>query len=449
MSEMQKSRTWLSTLLTVYRNSPISYQRMLLDASRNLFKRLQPGFKKEAIQQLERQYQWDGLSDADAARAAKKEYNRLFWRDLTNVVIFGFGMQVAWNLFSKLPGLVIPLIFSGTDEDDRKKTMQDELIHAAIGGQVEGLTGGDVLSNALTALATGDKLSNITKNMPLTEDIDRIVREFGVDRYAALNDILNTMISASIGVNPETFTDAVVAIYDACQGDMPTIREATLCLARIAQVPQSQLDQIYFEEMGCMGDEARKLTPAEVAERYARYKVIKGAPLTHWLYDDEVLAKRMQSRTKQAVTELKGQLQRSYTDEVNAGYDAAEETYKQMAQRIKQYKAQYEECTTDAEREQVSRDMAALTSAPEYATYQSFKLYNKYLQRMAKGYLEAKSADEAARYLDGLHYFKPKMVEAVQATDPAEANRLATELAQWYSDFVQQGQTQAQGSVQH
>jgi 2-polyprenyl-3-methyl-5-hydroxy-6-metoxy-1,4-benzoquinol methylase len=449
MSEMQKSRTWLSTMFTVYRNSPISYQRMLLDASRNLFKRFVPGFKKEAIQQLERQYQWDGLSDADAARAAKKEYNRLFWRDLTNVATFGFVMQIAWNIFGKLPGLAIPLLFSGTDEDDRKKTMQDELIHAAIGGQVEGLTGGDIISDGLTSLVTSGELSDITKDMPMTQDIDNVVREFGIDCYAALNDLLNTMISASIGVNPATFTDAVVAIYDACQGDMPTIREATLCLARIAQVPQSQLDQIYFEEMGCMGDEARKLTPAEVAERYARYKVIKGAPLTHWLYDDEVLAKRMQSRTKQAVTELKGQLQRSYTDEVNAGYDAAEETYKQMAQRIKQYKAQYEECTTDAEREQVSRDMAALTSAPEYATYQSFKLYNKYLQRMAKGYLEAKSADEAARYLDGLHYFKPKMVEAVQATDPAEANRLATELAQWYSDFVQQGQTQAQGSVQH
>ena len=36
---------------------------------------------------------------------------------------------------------------------------------------------------------------------------------------------------------------------------------------------QSQTDKIYFDELGATAAEASKMTPAEIAERYAEYKI--------------------------------------------------------------------------------------------------------------------------------------------------------------------------------
>jgi hypothetical protein len=436
MSEMQKQRSWLSTSLTVYRNSPISYERMLVEANRNLVKRLQPGFKEESIAYMQKKFVWEGLDEEQAERAARHEYYRTAWRDIANIATFGYAMQLAWNVFGKLPGLLLPQLFSGTDEDDRKKTLQEENIHALIGGQVEGLTGGDIISDGLTSIVTGGSITDLTKDMPVTQDIDNIVREFGYDRYAALNDLLNTLASVTTGANPATFSDAAVAIFDACQGDMPTIREVTFCLARIAQVPQSQLSQIYFEELGCMGDEAKTLTPQQVAERYARYKVMKGAPLMHWFYSDEVRDQRKASYEEQATTKLKEQLLRLYPQEVNDAYDQAEEIYKDVSVRVKEGRDKFEEATTDEQREALSRSYAAMTGEDDFRIYRIFKLYNKHLSDLSKKYMEAKTPAEATHYLEGLRYFKPKMMEIINAADEAESNRKAEELSRWYSTFL-------------
>jgi hypothetical protein len=437
MSEMQKSRTWASTLFTVYRNSPISYQRMLVDASRNLTKRLQSDFKKKSIAYATKRFLWDGLDEDQAKRAAEKEYRRILWRDVANAATFGFVMQLAWNLFGKLPGLVLAQAFSGTDEEDRKKTVGEEILHAIIGGQVEGLTGGDIISDGLTALATANQLSSITKEMPITQDLDNIISEFSYDEYAALNDLLNTLASASLGVNPATFSDAVAAIYDACQGDMSTIREVTFCLMRIAQVPQSQLDQIYFEEMGCMGDEARKLTPQQVAERYASYKVIKGAPLTHGLYDDETKQKRTESYTKRANTALKDQMTRLFPEEVNAAYDEAEAIYQEYLPKVKDLKRRWAEATTDEEYAALQQEQADLRAEDGYAIYDNFERCNRRLKQLASGYLNAQSPDEADIYLEAMQYYKPKMIEVINTEDEAESLRKFEALSQWFGEFME------------
>ena len=50
------------------------------------------------------------------------------------------------------------------------------------------------------------------------------------------------------------------------------------------------------------------MSPGEMAERYARYKVAKGAPLTGWAYSDEAEEKREKAylkRFKKLVNERK------------------------------------------------------------------------------------------------------------------------------------------------
>lgn len=56
---------------------------------------------------------------------------------------------------------------------------------------------------------------------------------------------------------------------------------------RIINAPQSQIDKLYWDEIDLSGEQASKLTPQQLAQRYAEYKVKRGTPLAPWLWDDE------------------------------------------------------------------------------------------------------------------------------------------------------------------
>ena len=69
---------------------------------------------------------------------------------------------------------------------------------------------------------------------------------------------------------------------DACGDDPELANEAVICVSRILSVPQSQIDKMYFDEVGLRGDEVSKYTPAQLAERYALYKVKRGRFFAPW-----------------------------------------------------------------------------------------------------------------------------------------------------------------------
>jgi len=82
-----------------------------------------------------------------------------------------------------------------------------------------------------------------------------------------------------------------VAIVDAADGDLGVGKEIGMLLLRISQVPQSQLDQLYIDELGMSAKDAKALPMEELAQRYAAYKRMKDAPLTGWAYSDEAREK--------------------------------------------------------------------------------------------------------------------------------------------------------------
>lgn len=303
-SPVQLDRTVLATMLTVFRNSSMGYQRQLHDAIRNIGKMMKPGYKAASIEFMTKQMVRDGLTEEQAEHAANRNYEREKWRSAARVATFGFLVQFAWNL----GGSIAYLLF-GDDDDKKEEMLTEALIHGLIGGSMEGLAGGNVMSEALNMVAKGESLNNYDPSLlPIISDMKSAYKKMSYDPVAGANDLINLAIQAGIGVNPQTLTDAVVAVVDACGGDLDTSKEAMLLIMRVLQVPQSQVDEIYIDELGENAASAKRMSVSEMAERYARYKVAKGAPITGWAYSDEAEEKREKAylkRFKKLVKERK------------------------------------------------------------------------------------------------------------------------------------------------
>ena len=365
LSQIQMDRTVASVVLTVFRNSSMGYQRMYVDALRNITRMTKKGYKTESIEYMKKQMLRDGLAEADADRAANRIYNRSFVKNAVQALTFGFIVQLAWNL-----GPYLPYIFGGDDDDKKKEMATDAAVRALVGGPVEGMSGGSVLSNVLGNIAMGEKLSEVNGvQLPLSSDVENLFKLFGKDNVRAVNEIFNIVIQSGIGVNPQTITDAVVAIVDACNGDLGTATEAALCLMRILQVPQSQLEDLYLDEIDFSADDALDLTIREFAERYAKYKVSRSAPLTKWMYTDEKEKEREETFIKRFTSEAEELKRTRGNEEAKAFYQYYDNEYADVAESLRDLKRR----AKDAEGAEVK---AISKEADEFVKTEEFKRYN-------------------------------------------------------------------------
>jgi len=294
LSAAQLDRTVFATAITVFRNSAMGFQRQAHDAIRNIGKHIKKGYKEQSIEFMTKQLVREGLSEEQAAAAAGRRYNRSFWRDSVRLATFAFLVEFAWNL----GGSIVYLLF-GKDDDEKEKMLAEAFKHALIGGSIEGLAGGNVMSEAMNMVAKGENLRNYDPTLlPILSDMKRVYAMMGYDWVAGTNELVNLAVQAGFGVNPQTLTDTVVAVIDACNGDMETSREAMLLIMRVLQVPQSQIDQIYIDELGVNASTARRMSPKQMAKRYADYKLNRNAPLTRGLYPEKLEEKRRKSYEK-------------------------------------------------------------------------------------------------------------------------------------------------------
>lgn len=306
LSSMQLDRTVASVAFTVFRNASMGYQRRMVSALSNLKRKLKPGYRDESIAFMTKQMLRDGLDEEQAASAARRAYNRSWFRDIADTLIFGFVLQLTWNLAPYIPYLLL-----GDDDDEKDKMLEDATLHALAGG-VEGLTGGNVMSELYNRARSGEGVGNYNFNLlPLMSDLQTTLRHFKNDEVMAANDIINLLVQSSIGVNPQTITDAYVAIMDAAEGDLSTGKEIAMMLMRLGQVPQTQLDNLYIDELGMSAKDAKGHSLEDLAKRYATYKRRKNAPLTGILYDDteraaaeERYIKRFEEKVKERISGL-------------------------------------------------------------------------------------------------------------------------------------------------
>lgn len=376
LSQVQVDRTVASVVFTVFRNSSMGYQRMYVDAIRNLGRMMKPGYKDDSFFYMTKQMMRDGLTEEQAWRAADRIYKRSFAKNVLQALTFGFIVQLAWNL-----GPYLPYIFGGDDDDKKDEMVKDATVRALVGGPVEGLAGGNILSNAIGNLAMDESLSKVSgAQLPLASDIENTFKLFENDEVRAYNDLFNLAVQSFIGVNPQTISDVVVAVIDACNGDLETATEAMLCIMRILQVPQSQIENFYIDEIDFKADEAYDMTVQEFAERYAKYKVMRNAPLTQWMYTDEEEKKKedkyIQLFTQKALEERK----KRGSEEAKAWYQYVEGSeYKGIEQTLKDIRDQIE-AEADAGRfgsdiiKAAQQKMIDLQKTPAFQKYMDAKM---------------------------------------------------------------------------
>lgn len=329
LSTMQVDRTAASVAFSLFRNSSMGYQRMFVDALRNIKRKFTKGYKEESIEFMKKQLIRDGLEETAAEKAAKRMYTRSIMHSAMRAVTFGFVVQFAWNL-----GAYLPYLIAGDDDDEKRDMVKDAARHALF-GPIEGLSGGSVLSEMGNLVASGEGLKDYDPTLlPVVSDMKRLLNMFSYDEVAAANEMFNLLIQAGIGVNPQTLTDTAVAIIDACNGDLKTATEATLCLLRILQIPQTQADKIYIDEIDFTADKGLELTIYEFAKRYADYKVKRGAPLTGWMYSSEKEQERIDKYIKR-FDKMAEEYKRSRgNEEAKKYYEYLDTEYKEVTETI-------------------------------------------------------------------------------------------------------------------
>lgn len=403
LSPMQVDRSWLSVLFTVFRNSSMSYTRQQYDAFRNEVKLFTPGYRQRAEEFMIKQLQREGLTEEQAKKAAHEELRKGPLHNLARIAVFGFLLQFAWNLGAYLPYLILG------DDDDEKKNMTDDALTHALFGSLEGLTSGDVLSQAGNMALQGEgNWATVTKDMPLVSDLSDILKTFPKDNVEALNDCVNLLTQSAVGVNPQSITDAMVAIMDYCGDDAQTSRECALLMARILNCPQSQLDKIYFDELSASGVEASKMTPSQIAERFARYKRHRSAPLTGWMYSDaDKDGKRKETVYKKAREHFKTAASKSNKEEL----EQWKAEYKETAAKLSAIKKLREQDEDEADEQ-----MDALENTPEYDRYLIMKDYNSDMNDITKAWLNSKSPTEREQLTKAMFKVQQEMVNELKTS---------------------------------
>ena len=382
LSTMQVDRSWLSVLFTIFRNSSMSYTRQLYDAIRNIKHRFEPGYQSMSEEYMAKQMRRDGIDPDKADSNAKSEYRRSLLRDIARIGVFGYILQFAWNL-----GAYLPYLIAGDDKDEKSK-MWDDVINHTMFGSIEGLTGGDVMSSA-GQMALNGEVSNwsyLVKDMPLASDLAAILQKMPKDKVAAMNDVVNLLVQSGVGVNPQSLTDAVVAIMDYCGDDAETSRECALLIARILNCPQSQTDKIYFDELGATAAEASKMTPAEIAERYAEYKIHRGAPLTGWAYSEEARDSVKTAQQNRVLTKAKekmsNRMETEATKQLLSTYDEVSKQQTELSKLKKTDRAAYRE------------GMKQLRQKYNMREHGRMKRYKHDMKQLTEKYLRSKNAEE-------------------------------------------------------
>ena len=382
LSTMQVDRSWETVMFSVFRNSPMAYTRMLYNALRNLKHRFEPGYKGLSEEFMAKQMRRDGIDPNKADRNAKSEYRRALLHDMVTVGVFGYLLQLAWNL-----GAYLPYLIAG-DDKDQKNDMWDDAFKHSFFGSIEGLTGGDVYSAIGNDFIHGMGLNPLTasKEMPLSADIQSIVSKWNKDKVAAMNDVVNLLVQSGVGVNPQSLTDVVVAIMDYCGDDAETSRECALLIARIFNCPQSQTDKIYFDELGATAAEASKMTPAEIAERYAEYKIHRGAPLTGWAYSEEARDSVKTAQQNRVLTKAKekmsNRMETEATKQLLSTYDEVSKLQTELSKLKKTDRAAYRE------------GMKQLRQKYNMREHGRMKRYKHDMKQLTEKYLRSKNAEE-------------------------------------------------------
>lgn len=275
LSPLQAEATFVSSVLTAYRNSPFGYNRKMATAIANLKKKMKKGFKQESIEYMTKQLMRDGLNEEQAKKFAKSTYRRSVARDAADVALYEFFLNYIWVLG---PSLIY--IFGGDDDEKKKELNVEALIDGAMGG-LGNLPAGETLTGAIKAIAEGDVSNFKLPQAVAMQDMETIADLMQTDPVRAAGEVLNILVAMGVGVNPQTFTDMFVALADTEDWSDP--RELAMLVLRLINAPNSKLELLEADE--AMENYGANIE--EITREYAEYQKSKRAPLTRLMYSDD------------------------------------------------------------------------------------------------------------------------------------------------------------------
>ena len=403
MSMIQSDRTWITAVVTAFRNSSISYTRMTYNALRNTLRRFKPGYRGMSEEFMAKQMEREGIDPNKASEYAKREYRLSVIRDFVTVGVFAYILPFVWNLTAYTPYLLFG------DDDDKKKDMWSDIFTHTMFGSVEGLALGDMYSATLNSLyrsmfhGEDFNANNFTKDLPFVSDINTMVKDFQTKEWGVgLTDVLNIMIQSGIGINPQTLTDAVVAIYDYCGADEKTPIECALLIMRIMNCPQSQMDKIYFDELDMTGAEAKQLKPSEIAKRYAEYKAMREAPIRILIPDDgSAKARNFSNAEKRAKEDVNAKLQ---TEETKQLLNEYKETAKKLDEIGK---------LKDEDEDAYIKQMQNIKKSDEYKRYKIVGKFKAKSNKFIKIMLNSENPEERKAAFKQLQEFRDSLIKSV------------------------------------
>lgn len=325
LSPLQAEATFVSSVLTAYRNSPFGYNRKFATAIANLKKKMKKGFKQESIDFMIKQLMRDGLNEEQAKKFAKSTYRRSVARDAADVALYEFFLNYVWVLGPSLINIL------GGDYDEIKKVLNVEaLIDGAMGG-LGNLPAGETLTGAIKAIAEGDVSQFQLPQAVAMQDMETIADLMQTDPVRAAGEVLNILVAMGVGVNPQTFTDMFVALADT-EDFSP--REIAMLVLRLINAPNSKLELLEADE--AMENYGANIE--EITREYAEYQKSKRAPLTGWMYSDESEQKaieRYEKRYKKILDERFESIVEN-TDEYDMWYENSDPQMKAKLAKLRQ-----------------------------------------------------------------------------------------------------------------
>lgn len=299
VSPMQLDRTLESAIFTPFRNSSMLYERKGINALRNLKHRFEKGHKEASIKFMAGQLMEEGVGYEQATKAAEKMYQKGLMHNIANAIVALWLGPIIWNLGGNLGYLMF-----GDDNEKKKKMVLDAVILGLLEGPVDGLAGGQFINTAIANTITSDGISlkglkNVDfSGMPMLSDFNSMIEKFGYDKVAGAQDLMFMVMQSGTGFNPKTLTDAINACIDYGNGDMTNAKEIALFVFRLMNGPAATVDNLYIDELGMKGKDAKKLSYEELAKRYAEYKFGKNTFGLGKLYSDEEKQKKLKAIEK-------------------------------------------------------------------------------------------------------------------------------------------------------
>lgn len=439
MAQIQMDHTWLSTTAMLFRNSSTSYTRETHNSARNL-KRIVSGeanaefVAKQILRAVypEQEGAWTDEQWIKARIEAKREMRNAVVKNSVNVAMFGWILPWLWRI-----GGIAPLLLLSGDEDEKRKKREEAMTQSMF-APMEGLAYGDVIVGGFNKVADWSQRWSLREN-PIMSDIEQAYNNLDKDWVKGANDVFNIVFSSYTGINPQTVTDWAVAAMDYYDAkDKLTSKEIALLGARILNCPQSQTDAIFLEELDMSVAEARNMTPSEVANRYAAYKMRREAPLTGWMRSEEGRKAIHKDKEAKAIKIGKKYMKDHGDAAVNEAYIDFEERYNAVGKKKQEVEAMRKEAQdlmevdyVEAEQahDAANRAMEELRQDPDFGLYQLFGQHNPQLNHLSKMWLKSQSPEEAQLVANAIADYRAAMVKALQAADEEERQAALEELS--------------------